>query len=181
MPRGRPAGPKAPTKFLNSKKRVIYMTSEGKFLAKSDKGKTVYNPKAHHVKSPGGTVRTIANSKARVPTAIRAKVQRKPRSNRGAARGPRAYKSGNTAFYKKPIGPMPMRMRGRPRKHLVSPGGNMGLAALFGGKPVRAPHPRKLKAANSLGPVKRDALRRMARKQRLAHKKLIKKLTAPLN
>ena len=26
---------------------------------------------------------------------------------------------------------------GRPRKHLVSPGANMGLAALFGGKPVR--------------------------------------------
>jgi hypothetical protein len=26
---------------------------------------------------------------------------------------------------------------GRPRKHRVSPGGNMGLAALFGGKPVR--------------------------------------------
>jgi hypothetical protein len=28
-------------------------------------------------------------------------------------------------------------------KHLVSPGPNMGIAALFGGKPVRKPRARK--------------------------------------
>ena len=40
MARGRTAVPKAPTKFLNSKRRVIYMTAEGKYLAKSAKGAT---------------------------------------------------------------------------------------------------------------------------------------------
>lgn len=130
MPRGRPAVPKAPTKFLNSKKRVIYMTAEGKYLAKSDKGHAVYNPKAHHVKSPGGTVRTVTNSKARVPTAIRAKMMRAKRSDAGKKRPMRPGQ-----MYAKPIGPR--RPAGRPRRRLVSPGGNMGIAALFGGKPVR--------------------------------------------
>ena len=46
MPRGRPAAPKSATKFLNSKRRVIYMTANGKYIAKSDKGATVYAPKA---------------------------------------------------------------------------------------------------------------------------------------
>ena len=130
MPRGRPAVPKAPTKFLNSKRRVIYMTAEGKYLAKSDKGATVYNPKARFVKSPGGTERSLMNSQARVPTAIRPKMMRKTRSNKGAAR----LKPGQV--YRKAIGPK--RPVGRPRKmRLVSPMGNMGIAALFGGKPVR--------------------------------------------
>lgn len=129
MPRGRPAVPKAPTKFLNSKRRVIYMTAEGKYLAKSAKGATVYNPKARFVKSPGGTERTVANSNARIPTAIRPKAVRKVRSNKGAAR----LKPGQ--MYRKAIGPK--RPVGRPRKARASPLGNMGLAALFGGKPVR--------------------------------------------
>jgi hypothetical protein len=38
----------------------------------------------------------------------------------------------------------PKRPVGRPRKHLVSPGGNMGIAALFGGKPVRKQRARKM-------------------------------------
>jgi len=98
MARGRPAVPKAPTKFLNSKRRVIYMTSEGKYIAKSDKGSTVYNPKAAYVKSPRGTERTLTNSKARVPTAIRPKATRKVRANRGKARGVRAgVHAGNLA------------------------------------------------------------------------------------
>ena len=129
MPRGRPAVPKAPTKFLNSKRRVIYMTSEGKYLAKSNKGATVYNPKAKFVKSPGGTERNVKNSAARIPTAIRPKAVRKVRSNLGKAR-PKAGQ-----VYRKAIGPK--RPVGRPRKAMASPMGNMGLAALFGGKPVR--------------------------------------------
>jgi hypothetical protein len=80
MPRGRPAVPKAPTKFLNSKRRVIYMTSEGKYLAKSEKGATVYNPKAKFVKSPGGTERNVKNSAARIPTAIRRTNARRSRT-----------------------------------------------------------------------------------------------------
>jgi len=136
MPRGRPAVPKAPTKFLNSKRRVIYMTSEGKYLAKSEKGATVYNPKAKFVKSPGGTERNVKNSAARIPTAIRPKAVRKVRSNKGAARG--AYAGVKAGALPALFGnAAPKRPVGRPRKHKVSPGGNMGLAALFGGKAVR--------------------------------------------
>jgi hypothetical protein len=152
---GRKAVPHHPTKFLNSKKRVIHMTAEGKYVAVSDGGKKIYNPKAHFVKSPGGSVRVAHNSSARVPTKIRKAMVRKPRANRGMARGPRAYKAGVLATYKRAIGPK--RAPGRPRKHLVSPGGNMGLAKLFGGKPVRKerkrheglPIPRKRKAKKS--------------------------------
>lgn len=129
MPRGRPAVPKSATKFLNKKRRVIYMTSNGKYVAKSAKGATVYAPKAAYVKSPGGTERTLTGSSARVPTAIRPKATRKVRSNKGAAR----MKTGQV--YRKAIGPR--RPVGRPRKMRASPMGNMGLARLFGGKPVR--------------------------------------------
>lgn len=135
MARGRPAVPKAPTKFLNSKRRVIYMTAEGKYIAKSDKGATVYNPKARFVKSPGGTERSLLNSQARVPTAIRPKVVRKVRANKGKARG--AYAGVKAGALPALFSPKAKRPVGRPRKHAVSPGGNMGLAALFGGKAVR--------------------------------------------
>jgi len=94
MPAGRPAIPKAATKFLNSKRRVIYMTANGKYIAKAAKG-TVYNPKARFVKSPGGTERTLANSGARVPTAIRPKMVRKVRSDKHVKRGPRKVASWN--------------------------------------------------------------------------------------
>ena len=89
MARGRPAVPKAPTKFMNKKHRVIMMTAEGKYVVKTDKG-SAYNPKAAYVKSPGGTVRTLSNSGARVPTAIRPKAVRKVRSDRRVKRGVRA-------------------------------------------------------------------------------------------
>jgi hypothetical protein len=89
MARGRPPVPKAPTKFMNKKHRVIMMTSNGKYVVKTDKG-MAYKPKAAYVKSPGGTVRTLTNSGARVPTAIRPKAVRKVRKNRGTKRGVRA-------------------------------------------------------------------------------------------
>jgi hypothetical protein len=135
MARGRPSVPKAPTKFMNKKHRVIMMTADGKYVVKTDKG-MAYNPKAAFVKSPGGSVRTITNSNARVPTAIRPKAVRKVRSNRGAARG--AYAGVKVGALPALFGEMgPKRGRGRPRKYRVSPGGNMGLAALFGEKAVR--------------------------------------------
>jgi hypothetical protein len=71
---------------MNKKHRVIMMTAEGKYVVKTDKG-MAYNPKAAYVKSPGGSVRTLANSDARVPTAIRPKMVRKRRTNAGKARG----------------------------------------------------------------------------------------------
>ena len=54
---------------------------------------------------------------------------RKVRSNKGGMR----LKAGQV--YRKAIGPK--RPVGRPRKVMASPMGNMGIAALFGGKPVR--------------------------------------------
>ena len=116
MARGRPAVPKAPTKFMNKKHRVIMMTAEGKYLVKTDKG-SAYNPKAAYVKSPGGTVRSLANSSARVPTAIRPKAVRKVRSNSGGMR----RKPGQV--YRRAIGPR--RPVGRPRKVMASPMWNL--------------------------------------------------------
>ena len=142
MPRGRPAVPKSATKFLNSKRRVIYMTANGKYVAKGETGAAVYKPKARFVKSPGGTVRSVSSSNARIPTAIRPKAVRKVRSNRGKARG--AYAGVKAGALPALFSPVAKRGRGRPRKHLVSPGGNMGLAKLFGGKPVRKPRARKM-------------------------------------
>ena len=144
-PRGRPAIPKAPTKFMNRRKRVIMMTGEGKYVVKTDKG-MAYNPKAAYVKSPGGTVRTLTNSGARVPTAIRPKATRKVRVNRGKARGVRAgVHAGNLArLYASPKASMSpiglagmriMKRRGRPARAgmvvaRVSPGSVMGLAGM---------------------------------------------------
>ena len=78
---GRKAVPHHPTKFLNSKRRVIHMTADGKYVAVTDGGKKLYNPKAHYVKSPGGGVHVVSNSTARVPTKIRKVAVRKPRAN----------------------------------------------------------------------------------------------------
>jgi hypothetical protein len=153
---GRKAIPHHPTKFMNSKRRVIHMTAEGKYVAMTDGGKKIYNPKAHYVKSPGGTVRVAHNSNARIPTKIRKVAARKPRSNRGKARG--AYAGVRAGALAALYSPKAKRGRGRPRKYLVSPGGNMGLAKLFGGMPVRKarkrheglPIPRKRKAKDPL-------------------------------
>lgn len=135
MPRGRAPITLNPTKFLNSKHRVIGMTSNGKYAARTSSGGLVYNPKARYVKSPGGSERVVSNSNARIPTAIRPKAVRKTRSNRGKARG--AYAGVHAGNLPALFSPKAKRGRGRPRKHLVSPGGNMGIAALFGGKAVR--------------------------------------------
>ena len=70
MPRGRAPIKLNPTKFLNSKRRVIGMTANGKYAVRTGKGGLAYNPKAKFVKSPGGSERSLANSGARVPTAI---------------------------------------------------------------------------------------------------------------
>jgi hypothetical protein len=137
------------------------MTANGKYISKSNKGSTVYNPKAKFVVSPGGTNRVLTNSKARVPTAIRPKMMRAKRSNTGKARGPRPFKAGQ--IYAKPIGPK--RPAGRPRKHLVSPMAGLGLNALF-------------KSPMMMGPMQRHHMRRVAAKQRVAHKRLMKKLAA---
>jgi len=156
MARGRPAAPKAPTKFMNKKHRVIMMTADGKYVVKTDKG-MAYNPKAAYVKSPGGTVRTLQNSGARVPTAIRPKATRKVRKDKYKKRGVRAgVHAGNLArLYASPkastsliglAGMKVMMRRGRPAKvhrHIITPGASpIGLAGMKimmrRGRPVKA-------------------------------------------
>ena len=153
------------TGFLNTKRRVIYRTATGKYAAKSDKGTLVYNPKAKYHKSPGGTERAtkyLRNTMA-IPSPIRPKFNRKERANMGVARGkyaarvkgvrvlPVKRKAYITEMFE---GYAPKRPVGRPRKHKVSPGGNMGLAALFGGKPVRKERADKGKRRKMLYKVK---------------------------
>ena len=95
-----------------------------------------------------------------IPSPIRPKLERKERKNAGAKRGKYAARiPGVRVHHVKRVahigamfeGYAPKRGRGRPRKHLVSPGGNMGLAKLFGGKPVRKPRARKMLYKIKLG------------------------------
>ena len=140
---GRKPVPHHPTKFMNSKRRVIHMTAEGKYVAVTDGGKKVYNPKAHYVKSPGGTVRVVGNSSVRVPTKIRKVVARKPRANRGAARAPRVNAYGLRGLFRTPV------KRGRPPK----PGGPK--------KYVRKEGLRKVRSNKGMGRKKKDPLARL--------------------
>ena len=114
---GRKAVPHHPTKFLNSKRRVIHMTADGKYVAVTDGGKKLYNPKAHFVKSPGGTIRVAHNSSARVPTKIRKAAPRKPR----ATRAPRANVYGLRGLFRTP-------KPGGPKKYVRKVRSNKGVA-----------------------------------------------------
>jgi hypothetical protein len=140
------ASPKA-TNFMNVKRRVIMKTAQGKFVVKTDKG-IKYAPKAKYYKNPQGSTVNVkyAHANVVIPSPIRPKLIRKVRKNYGEPRGKYAARVKGVrvlpvkrAGY---IGQMfegyaPKRPVGRPRKYKVSPGGNMGLAALFGGKAVR--------------------------------------------
>jgi hypothetical protein len=99
MPPGRPAAPKSPTRYLNSKRRTIWHVSgTNKYVTKSEKGKMVYGPKVRYVKSPGGSERLLKNTRASPPRAIRPKEGRKMRINRGMKRGVRpGVRAGNLA------------------------------------------------------------------------------------
>ena len=150
MPR---ASPQA-TNFMNVKRRVIMKTSSGKYIVKTEKG-VKYAPKAKYYKNPqGSTVNvTDVHGNVAIPSPSRPTLARQVRKNYGEPRGkyaPRAV--GVRVHHVKRMaylggmmeGYAPKRKVGRPRKHLVSPGGNMGLAKLFGGKPVRKQRARKM-------------------------------------
>jgi hypothetical protein len=133
------------TNFLNVKRRVIMKTAKGKYIVKTEKG-LKYAPKAKYYKNPAGSTVHIkyAHGNVAIPSPIRPKVERKERKNAGKARGKYAPRAVGVRVHhvmrKAYIGEMhegykPKRRVGRPRKYLVSPGPNMGLAALFGGKP----------------------------------------------
>ena len=163
-----PAGSPKPTSFMNVKRRVIMKTAQGKFIVKTDKG-IKYAPKAKYYKNPQGSTVNVkyAHANVMIPSPIRPKLIRKMRKNAGEARGKYAARVKGVrvlpvkrAGY---IGQMfegyaPKRAVGRPRKHKVSPGGNMGLAALFGGKPVRKQ--RKNKSVKRGPRVGKKVLRR---------------------
>ena len=142
-----PAASPQPTAFSNVKRRVIYKTAKGKYVVKTESGMK-YAPKAKYYKNPQGSTVAIkyVHGNVAIPTPIRPKMVRKERKNAGAARGKyaarvpgvRVHHIKRGAF----IGAMmegyaPKRPVGRPRKHKVSPGGNMGLAGLFGEKAPR--------------------------------------------
>jgi len=161
MPRGRKPVHASPTRFLNTKRRVIYKTATGKYYSETEKGK-LYNPAAKFYKNPAGsTVNTkYVHGNVAIPSPIRPKFNRRVRSNYGEPRG--KYKPRVRGVRVLPVkrraylteleeGHKPKRPVGRPRKHMVSPGGNMGLAKLFGGKPVRKPRARKILYKVKLG------------------------------
>lgn len=148
---------------MNLKRRVIMKTAKGKFVVKTAKGVT-YNPKVKFYKNPAGSTVNVkyAHGNVTIPSPIRPKLVRKMRENAGKARGTYAPRMGGmrVSHVKRMahIGAMmegykPKRAVGRPRKHLVSPGPNMGLAALFGGKPVRKERKRKMMYKVKLGGV----------------------------
>ena len=138
---------------MNVKRRVIMKTAKGKYVVKTETG-VKYGPKAKYYKNPAGSTVHIKYAPANVvPSPIRPKLVRKVRKNAGAARGKYAARPAGVrvlpvkrAAYLNKLyeGYAPKRPVGRPRKHLVSPGGNMGIAALFGGKPVRKQRARKM-------------------------------------
>ena len=75
------------TNFANSKKRMIMMGPQGGTFVKPTNGIS-YNPVAHHVKTPAGTLRKLKPSNT-TPSKIKvAKSVRKTRSNVGKARKP---------------------------------------------------------------------------------------------
>jgi hypothetical protein len=131
-----PAGSPQATNFMNVKRRVIMKTAQGKYVVKTDKG-LKYAPKAKYYRNPQGSTVAIkyVHGNVAIPSPIRPKMVRKERKNAGEARGKYAARKGYIGGMME--GYAPKRPVGRPRKHKVSPGGNMGLAALFGEKAVR--------------------------------------------
>jgi hypothetical protein len=74
---------------MNAKRRVIHITNRGKYIAGS-----TYNPKAKFYRNPGGAVvSTRYANLSTIPQAIRPKIARKERSNKGTKRGPRKPKA----------------------------------------------------------------------------------------
>jgi len=149
-----PASSPKPTSYMNVKRRVIYKTASGKYIVKTVKG-VKYAPKAKYYKNPQGSTVNVkyAHGNVEIPSPIRPKMVRKMRKNAGDARGKyaprvkgvRVLPMKRAAYMAQMFeGYAPKRPVGRPRKHMVSPGGNMGMAALFGGKPVRKPRARKM-------------------------------------
>ena len=59
------------TKYLNSKKRVIFLSARGKFFTVAASGRRVYRVRASHVKTDAGSVRKVTKKHKAVPLALR--------------------------------------------------------------------------------------------------------------
>jgi len=114
------------TNFLNFKRRVIYRTTQGKYVVKTEKG-VAYKPKAKFYKNPAGSTVSTKYVKNKVPSPIRPKFNRKERENSGKARGKYAPRAGGVRVLPVKRAPYalemfegykPKRGRGRPRKVL---------------------------------------------------------------
>lgn len=90
-----PAGSPKPTSFMNVKRRVIYKTSAGKYMVKTNKG-VAYRPKAKFYKNPQGSTVQVkyAHANVNIPSPIRPKLVRKVRKNYGEPRGKYAARAG---------------------------------------------------------------------------------------
>ena len=147
-------GVAVPTGFLNTKRRIIMMTGQGKYISKTSNGGKIYNPKAKFHKSPGGTERATKYLKnlLNIPLAIRPKFNRKERSNILKKRGPYAARVGGVRV-------LPVK-----RKAFIT--------EMFEGYPAKRGRgrPRKARKTPSVGPVMRNILRRKARKEKLRRK-----------
>jgi len=123
---GRPRSTGVNTGFLNTKRRSIFMTANGKYASRTPKGGLYYNPAAKYFKSPGGTERATKYLKnMAIPSPIRPKFDRKERANKDVKRGMYKARKGGMAVHhvkrKAYMGEMfsgykPARGRGRPRK-----------------------------------------------------------------
>lgn len=141
------------TNFANSKKRMIRMSAKGVPFVMTPAGKKQYSPKAAFKKTTEGSLRKLDKTNA-VPNKIAPAMLkgrkmrsdkgtvgvRKPRSNKGVARGPRESTLYRMIFNGKldaPRGPTGRKIRTNkgvvrgPRALVTSPGGTTykGLAA----------------------------------------------------
>lgn len=123
---GRPRSTGVNTGFLNTKRRSIFMTANGKYAARTGAGALYYNPAAKYFKSPGGTERATKFLKnMAIPSPIRPKFNRKERANKEVKRGMYKPRKGGMAVHhvkrKAFLGEMfsgykPVRGPGRPKK-----------------------------------------------------------------
>lgn len=127
------------TNFANSKKRMIRMSARGAAYVKTADGKKQYAPKAAFKKTPEGGLRKLTKANAvpkkiapaRVAAAPKPKVakgERKVRSNKGVARGPREETLYRMIFNGSLNTPAPKvrkvrSNKGKPRDLVAAPGG----------------------------------------------------------
>ena len=127
------------TNFANSKKRMIRMSAKGAAYVMTADGKKQYAPKAAFKKSPEGGLRKLTKANAvpkkiapaRVAAAPKPKVvkgERKVRSNKGVARGPREETLYRMIFNGALDAPAARKVRsnkGKARTLIASPGGRV--------------------------------------------------------